>query len=460
MKKNLSRVLALALVLASLLSLTVGASADGTKVVIPNKISRLEAQLPEREAQPTVKTKTANGEILVRVSGDPDTVYANWLGYGESKEEVELENGIGVVELEGHKYQLGAKYNKVQNRKYYVLDTDPDTFDPEDDSTYTWQSVKYYGSVKVGTYDMKLVSTGYQDIFPTADAESPVFWAWIYKNANGKAVTDEVTNPSDPSTETTGIYAAGDGVKTGVVEVEEQLRTDVDVVSKTNAVTYDVAALVDADGAEQATRVSAVDLKGNEGTANDWVPMVPSYMFRAEVIGKESNGAPNYAWIVTKGPWTSVYTRAGKMEYTIKDEENTDYFKTGLAGSTGTVTWKHRKTKAGTTWYVSEVVENYAEGDIASAVAQYNVNGNLETYYIVYRTGEDETYEIQYTPANKPANGEYVGKDEFTGETIKAYANSLKTWRDKATGKLTSQVELDWGLTPLKDWTNPPRLTK
>ena len=64
--------------------------------------------------------------------------------------------------------------------------------------------------------------------------------------------------------------------------------------------------------------------------------MVPFYQFYdAEHHGKDSNGAPNYAWIVEKGPWTATYTRAGKLEIVEKDEENTDYFKTGLAGNKG-----------------------------------------------------------------------------------------------------------------------------
>ena len=105
------------------------------------------------------------------------------------------------------------------------------------------------------------------------------------------------------------------------------------------------------------------------------------------------------------------------------------------------------------------MTEEYAEGDIASAEAVYNVNGQLVRYFITYRTGEDETYRIRYTTDNKPANGWYTGVD-FDGNKITATANSLKTWRDDKTGKLTNQVELDWGLTALKDWTNPPRLAK
>ena len=105
------------------------------------------------------------------------------------------------------------------------------------------------------------------------------------------------------------------------------------------------------------------------------------------------------------------------------------------------------------------MTEEYAEGDIAKAEAVYNVNGELVRYFITYRTGEDETYRIKYTPDNKPAYGWYTGVD-FDGNKITATANSLKTWRDDKTGKLTNQVELDWGLTALKDWTNPPRLAK
>ena len=50
--------------------------------------------------------------------------------------------------------------------------------------------------------------------------------------------------------------------------------------------------------------------------------------------------------------------------------------------------------------------------------------------------------------------------DAITGDTNKAETASSKKWVDQKTGKLTDMVELDWGLTALKDWTNPPRLAK
>ena len=197
MKKNLSRVLALALVLASLLSLTAGAFADGTKVVIPNKFSRLESQLPEREAQPTVRTKTEKGEIMVRVAGDPDNVYANWLGYGEEKEEVNLDNGLGYVELEGHKYQLGAKWNNKQYRSYFAFDPDLEE----------WVPVEYKGTVKVGNREMKLIEDMRK---PIVDILEDKAWAWVYdyKNTDTVEAEDEVSDPVKPTSYADGLLIA------------------------------------------------------------------------------------------------------------------------------------------------------------------------------------------------------------------------------------------------------------
>ena len=463
MKKNLSRVLALALVLASLLSLTVGAFADGTTVVIPNKISRLEAQLPEREAQPTVRTKTKNGEIMVRVNGDPDTVYANWLGYGEEPEEVELENGLGYVELEGHKYQLGAKWSKKVVRSYFA-------YDPDEEA---WVPVNYKGTVKVGNTEMKLYdydenvgAKGINDM----TYEKP--WVWVYDYINTDTA-EEGKKVSDPN----GVVDTGNEVivaglpkqpkeagsnsnTNGLTEGTIKYNDGKDVVDGKKNVEYLNDAIFDANDLMIANNMYANNLlTGNEAETRGWDYMVPYYQFYVENTGKDSSGAPNHAWIVEKGPWTATYTRAGKLEIVEKDEENTDYFKTGLAGSKGHVIWNHRKTDGGTQWYVAAVTEEYAEGDIAKAEAVYNVNGKLVRYFITYRTAEDETYKIKYTTDNKPANGWYTGVD-FDGNKITATANSLKTWRDDKTGKLTNQVELDWGLTALKDWTNPPRLAK
>ena len=460
MKKNLSRVLALALVLASLLSLTAGAFADGTKVVIPNKFSRLESQLPEREAQPTVRTKTEKGEIMVRVAGDPDNVYANWLGYGEEKEEVNLDNGLGYVELEGHKYQLGAKWNNKQYRSYFAFDPDLEE----------WVPVEYKGTVKVGNREMKLIEDMRK---PIVDILEDKAWAWVYdyKNTDTVEAEDEVSDPVKPTSYADGLLIAGlpkqpkeagsNDNHYGLTEGTEWISDkDVDIKNGKYQNEYWTDELYDANGLLIASNIYATNDKGDAAEKIGWTYMVPFYQFYEEITGLESNGAPNYAWIVEKGPWTATYTRAGKLVIVEKDEENTDYFKTGLAGNKGHVTWQFRQTDGGTKWYVSSATEEYAEGDIAKAEAVYNVRGELVRYFLTYRTGEDETYKIKYTPDNKPGYGWYTGVDAITGDTNKAETASSKKWVDQKTGKLTDMVELDWGLTALKDWTNPPRLAK
>ena len=467
MKKNLSRILALALVVASLMSLTVGAFADGTKVVIPNKFSRIEGQLPEREKMPTVRTKTKNGEIMVRVNGDAETVYANWLGYGEEKEEVALENGLGYVELEGHKYQLGAKWNNKQYRTYLA-------FDP---TTNTWVYVPYHGTVKVGTTEMKLIGT--DNAINDIAYEKPWVWVRDYKNTDTIKAEDEVSDPVDPE-DGDEVLVAGlpkqpkeagsnentNGLATGVVKTSDK---DIDIKDGKYQNEYLTDEIYDGNDLLIASNIYATNDKGDYGEKIGWEYMVPYYQFYEEITGKDSNGTSNgksgaagytWAWIVENGAWKAMYDRAGKMQYVTKAEENTDYFKTGLAGNTGIVNWNVLKVDGGINkWFVESIVENYAEGDIASAEAVYNVNGKLVRYFITYRTGENETYRIKYTPDNKPGYGWYTGVD-FDGETIKAETASAKKWADVKTGKLTDQVELDWGLTALKDWTNPPRLAK
>jgi len=298
MKKILCRVLALALVVMSIM--TVAASAEG-KFVLPDYVDKMAKQLPEREVPATIRTKTIDGEIHVYVSEEVDSLTAQWLGYKEAKEVVDLEDQKALIDIEGHTYQLGARY-----------------------TTGRWNK-------KTHTF-----------------------------------------------------------------------------------------------------------------------------------IGTESKGQPNQAYVLVKGPWTGIYTRAGKLTQLTKKEENTDYFQLGLAGSTGTVRWNFRNGyQAGQVWFVSQVEEKYAEGDIAAITAQFDQRGKLRHYYVTYRTGEDETYQIRYNNHDEAQQGNYTGKDA-DGETIRAYTASKTQWADSKTHKLATCVELNWNLKKFSDslFQNPPRAKK
>ena len=483
MKKTLSRLLCVALIAMMTMSMFATASADGTKVVIPNTAKKLESQLPAREQPVTMRTKTKDGIIMVRVKGDPDEVVAQWMGYDDEYEVVEFENGIGYIETEGHKYQLGAAPNNKVFRNYYAYDIE----------TNKWIPVDYYGSVKVGTTDMKIVTPATKDI-GTVNSNF-VYDAWVYKytNTSDKAAkeaaaaiaaaiwkaqhpTAVVPAPApakptvkyNPST-TTGIVAAIPGARikdNGVNTPGPLTGATSDFWQEVGADGYihEIETLKDEAGLIIAVNDRAItyDAEGNKVlVAEDieWRGMVPSYQFYADIHGQESDGSPNYAYSVIKGNWNGIFTRAGDLKYCVVHEENTDYFKTGLAGSQGEVTWRSSTSKGRTVWYLASVTETYAEGDIAAATAEYNIRGQLKDYLLTYRTGEEETYKIKYSKTNKPLYGWYNGFDAW-GTEIAAYTNSVKSWRDTETGLLDTSFELDWNLIKLSAFTNPPRKTR
>ena len=452
MKKRLSRLLCAALIAVMVMSLFAVSSADAenTKVVIPSTAKKLQSVLPEREQPVTMRTKTKDGIIMVRVHGEPDEVVAQWMGYDEEYEVVEFENGIGYIETEGHKYQLGAAPNNVVYRNYYRLDKNGDimldangekmeidvkgtinnVFTPGDKWYLTPQWISDAKQGFVGWVDPKakpyLPTTGTGTVIADPVKDTAVTAYDTTANGGHKKVTYVGGTSSDP----TGFYQHS----------SEAYVNDAGIVIGHNDVIQDIAGNVVYENTEIT-------------------PMVDASTILKDVHGKESDGSPNYAYSVTKGDWNGVYTRAGNLKYCTKTEENTDYFKTGLAGNKGEVIWRSSTSKGRTVWYLASVTETYEEGDIAEAVAEYNIKGQLKDYILTYRTGEDETYRIKYNKYNRPIYGWYKGFDAW-GTEIEAYTNSTRSWRDKETGWLDTCFELDWNLIKLSAFTNPPRKTK
>lgn len=419
-----------------LFSTAFSATAETAEFVVPNALKRMAAQLPEFEDPLLLRTKTVDNEIHVRVKGSPDAVYANWLGYQEEPEEVDLVNGVGVVDIEGHKYQLGATWNNKVYRDYYAYNGESDE----------WVPVKYIGVVKVGDTDMKLVSKSLSDV---AYDEN---WVWVDNYLGGQFEPENNHIVNEATKENKNILAAG--VPQGTMYVTQKAWSEVDV---DGGVVYYVDGLYDASGYLVAYNSTAKNAQGQVvGTTTGWHYMVPSYQFYMTSHGKESNGAPNKAWIVKFGPWTATYTRAGKPVVVVKDEENTDYFKSGLAGTHGKVTWQLQQTSVGDKWFISEVVENYPDGEIAQVAANYSRNGTLLRYFITYRTDADETYRIKYLPDDTPAYGNYTGVD-YLGDTMRAYTASNLKWANSKTKQLVDFIDQPIALI---EWNNPPRRAK
>ena len=162
----------------------------------------------------------------------------------------------------------------------------------------------------------------------------------------------------------------------------------------------------------------------------------------------------NKAYEAKKGGYTILYNRNGKVASVSRSEENTDYFKTGISGAAGTVTW----LPAPNGYRISAVREEYPTGDIADCTAQYLQDGRLIRYWLTYRTGQDETYTIKYAADNSELYGTYKGIDK-DGYEIEAYTASKTQWADTETGKLTTSAGFNWYMRKFNDklFRKPPR---
>ena len=253
-----------------LFSTVFSATAETTEFVISNALKRMAAQLPEFEDPLLLRTKTVDNEIHVRVKGSPDAVYANWLGYQEEPEEVDLVNGVGVVDIEGHKYQLGATWNNKVYRDYYAYNGESDE----------WVPVKYMGAVKVGDTDMKLVSKSLSDV---AYDEN---WVWVDNYLGGQSEPENNHIVNETTKENKNILAAG--VPQGTMYVTQKAWSEVDV---DGGVVYYVDGLYDASGYLVAYNSTAKNAQGQVvGTTTGWHYMVPSYVVKLDSIPLNVNG--------------------------------------------------------------------------------------------------------------------------------------------------------------------------
>lgn len=173
-------------------------------------------------------------------------------------------------------------------------------------------------------------------------------------------------------------------------------------------------------------------------------------------------GTSAFAFIVDMGAWKVAFNSQGTLTQATKVESNTDYFLTGIPGNEGYVRFTYRRGNNGKViTYISEICEKINSGSILEYAAFYKQNGDLDCYTIKYRVTEETTYKIRYNPKNKPEFGWYEGTDAF-GDYGVAYTNSMTTWRDVKTGKLTSQQGLEWDLYALNDaiFSVPPRMSR
>ncbi len=381
MKKLLSILLILALVLACGVSLAEEGKAR-TSFWIPKKLAEIEVEpLPVSEF-PVVKTKTANGKITVTVSPEPDGLLANWMGYGEEPEEVKLENGVGVISQEGHKYQLGAAYDNTWWKDWlkgidYV----------EDDEASSWEEAVAYFNKNYA-----------EEIADGAQIENEPFRGFYVYYVHHVYVIKGEGDKAE-------IIEIGDGVQKQVTDYFATKAEAKAVVEELGEVTF----------TEEEDKVygTVYVLDGHNWNRDG------GYAWLYNVEYGHSRGKPNRAYTLATGEYAVDYTRAGVPNYASRTTEGKDFFETGVEGATSVVKWEIGKKKN----RILSIQTIYPAGnDIASIRLDYPKSGNYYHYTVTYNAGEGEQYVATYSAKDQLIKA-YYQKD---GKTVAANSSATK----------------------------------
>ena len=395
MKKILSLLLALALVLACGVSLAEEGKTR-TSFWIPKNLAEIEVEdLPLGEF-PVVKTKTANGKITVTVSPEPDALAANWMGYGEKPEQVAMENGVGVISQEGHKYQLGAAYNKSW-KKNWIAGVD---YVEEDEASSYDEAVAYFRKNYA------------EEIADGAMTENEPFYGfYVYFIHNefyftGEGENIEVHEIGTPvQKQVTDFFATRPEAETVMEELGEVTFTEVPSEQ------YGTVYVLDGHN---------VNRKGG-------------YAWLYSIEYGHSRGKPNRAYTLTTGEYAVDYTRAGVPNFAARTMKGKDFFETGLDGAVSVVKWEIGKKKN----HIRSIQTTYPEGnDIASIRLDYPRSGNYYHYTVTYNAGEGEQYIVTYSAKDEMIKA-YFQKD---GKTVAANSSATK-WINRETNREEHTLE-------------------
>ena len=381
MKKLLSILLILALVLACGVSLAEEGKAR-TSFWIPKKLAEIEVEALPVSEFPVVKTKTAKGKITVTVSPEPDALAANWMGYGEEPEQVTLENGVGVISQEGHKYQLGAGYVNDWWKDWITgLDY------VEDDEASSFEEAAAYFKKNYA-----------EEIADGALMENEPFRGFFVYYIH------------------TAYYFTGEDDD---LEIHELGKSVNEIVSDAYGTRAEAKAEVQKLGPvtfiqEETEEYGTVYITDGYGVYREG-----GYAWLYNVEYGHSRGKPNRAYTLTTGEYAVDYTRAGVPNYAARTMEGKDFFETGVAGAKSVVKWEIGKKKN----KILSIQTLYPEGnDIASIRLDYPTSGNWYHYTVTYNAGEGEQYVVTYSAKDEMIKA-YYQKD---GKTVAANSSATK----------------------------------
>ena len=323
-----------------------GVCAD-TTYSVPEHTVQLGMELEEL---PEIRTKQADGIITVAVTGNVDYLMANWQGYMEQPEEIELTDGVGQVQTKGHRYQLGARWNNVL---HYI--TVENFFRHEDVSD---EELMMYFDALVACGDARVAGM------------------------NPVSVIIRHLIPEYRTRQTIETFDAGTG------EISKEA-----IVLKATPVSQ---------VSEEELQQMMEDLPDDaheelaDGSyTNKWYAISESaYKVLEYAIGLASNGAPDRAFLGASGNYVLAWGRSGQLKTATKVLQDYDCFGTGIGGATSYIIWDNSLKLP--KHYISDVVTYYPEGsELASINAEYECNGALKRFTVAYSNGRQETVDVR-----------------------------------------------------------------
>ena len=400
-KKLIAVILALALLGACCTALAEGETEiKQIQFFLPATVDGLQLDpLPVYDF-PTMKTKRVSQITTVTVNGDLDRLTANWMGYGESPEEITMTDGVGQFSSEGHKYSVGTHW--IKGASYEWLD---------------WYD--YYGNDETFADAEAALKAEHQAEFKTgagAVVEDTPWTGFAVFHYRWSSYYDE---------------AAKDYVE--LENVYEQIGGMYDTYEAAKAA---ADALGESTSSSEYSDVYGAIVYTYEGY---YVERFGGY---ADLYKRHySNGWPNRAYTLYTGEYAVDYTRAGVINYAQRTMENTDVFHTGIEGAKTIINWEVPVRKGVYVPRVTGVSVIYPEGSqISSITVSYRSNGKVYRYTIKYNAGGDKSYTTSFTAKDKLAGATYL-----IGDSIIAKHSMKDTWVNIKTGMYEHFLESAYG---------------
>ena len=387
-KKLISVILALVLLSACCVSLAEGAAETTGPIqfFLPAELAMLNIdELPVNDF-PLVRTKRVHEITTITVNGEVDRMTANWMGYGESPEEVTLTDGIGEISSEGHKYSVGTHYvtaNWIEWLDGYDYYGQDETFADAEKAL----KAEHAAEIKKGANIKNYPFVGF----------AVYHYRWVYYTKGDEMYTIDSTYERIGSLYTTYEEAKAAAQALGPNTSKKEFNP-----------TY------------------GADVTTEEGYG---VERIGGYADLLQRKWAYSNGWPNRAYTIYTGEYAVDYTRGGDINYVSRTMENTDLLSTGIEGAITTINWEVNIRKKQYVPKVTGFSVVYPEGSPISSISVSYNGKKMYRYTIKYNVGKGESYVATYSSKDRLCSASYL-----QGETVIAKHSKGSKWVNVKTG--------------------------